>query len=207
MAYSIPYFYDGGIGGITKRPDVLEKVRRVLRDEFSPGQSEGPTTADPLRDLTIAVQNDTAAHHYAAANLSGSRLIVCDSLPAAFEYADSSVEPGVDVILGAQPVLTYMVSKVRKDWASLARQDGRPVRFTKAQYAVVMAEESYRLRWLVNDVLFRLEEAGRLQDMRKRWLEDDYAYPRRASMEGLAFDAEKMVTHYMQGTCRVESRD
>ena len=40
--------------------------------------------------------------------------------------------------------------------------------------------------------------------MRKRWLEESYAFPRRAAAEGLPFDVEKMVEHYDQGNCRVE---
>lgn len=203
VAYSIPYFYDGGIGGITKRREVVQQVRENMHPPAATDPL--PPARSALQGLTIAVQNDTAAHHYAIANLTANRLIVCDSLPAAFEYADTAAVPPVDVILGAQPVLGYVVAHVRKDWSLLTSQDGRAWRLTRDQYAVAMAEESYQLRWLVNGVLSQLDEAGRLAEMRRRWLEEDYAFPRRASTEGLAFDAEKMVTHYMQGTCREES--
>ena len=96
-----------------------------------------------------------------------------------------------------------MVKRVRKDWSLLTRDNGTPLFFTKGDYAVAMAEESYRLRWLVNDLLLQLDESGRLHEMRKRWLEEEYAFPRRASLEGLPFDVEKMAAHYMQGTCRI----
>lgn len=203
VAYSVPYFYDGGISGVTKRGEVRQQVSQAMRAASSTLPFASAVSA--LHDLTIAVQNDTAAHHYAVANLTANRLIVCDSLPAAFEYADAAADRPIDVILGAQPVLDHIVSHVRKDWSLLASEDGRVWRLTRDQYAVAMAEESYHLRWLVNDVLFQLDEAGRLAQMRRRWLEEDYAFPRRASTEGLTFDVEKMVTHYMQGTCREES--
>ncbi|MGH7258371.1 MAG: hypothetical protein ACREIM_08330 [Nitrospiraceae bacterium] len=39
---------------------------------------------------------------------------------------------------------------------------GKPFLLTSANYSVVMAEENYRLRWFVNDVLFELEQSGQL---------------------------------------------
>ena len=77
---------------------------------------------------------------------------------------------------------------------------------TREHYVVVMAEESYGLRSLVNDLLFRLEESGRLAEMRRRWLEETYAYPRRAAAEGLPFSAEDMPQHYDQGRCQAAAR-
>ncbi len=205
VAYSIPYFYDGGIGGIARHREVLDRVQANLRDQAIPPYPDRlAATRHALDGVAIAVQDGTSAHHYAAANLSASRVIVCDSLPAAFEYADSQANPPIDVILGAQPVLEYMVTRVRKDWSLLTRENGTPLFFTKGHYAVAMAEESYRLRWLVNDLLLKLDESGRLHEMRKRWLEEEYAFPRRASLEGLPFDVEKMAAHYTQGTCRIK---
>ena len=67
-----------------------------------------------------------------------------------------------------------------------------------------MAGESYRLGWFINNVLFKLNETGKLAKIRQRWLEESYASPRRAAAEGLPLDVEKMVAHYDQGTCRVE---
>lgn len=204
VAYSIPYFYGGGIGGLARHREVIERVQANLGDRaMSPYADRLAATSHALDGVTIAVQEGTSAYHYATANLGASRLVVCDSLPAAFEYADSQAHPPIDVILGAHPVLEYMVKRVRKDWSLLTRDNGTPLFFTKGDYAVAMAEESYRLRWLVNDLLLQLDESGRLHEMRKRWLEEEYAFPRRASLEGLPFDVEKMAAHYMQGTCRI----
>ncbi len=201
FAYSIPYFYNGGIGGITPRTEIIERIRANLR-----GQTESPARegliAHALAGLTIAVQELTAAHLYAEANLKMSRLVLCDSLPAAFEAAAMAGGPPIDVILGAQPVLDYMVTHVQKDWRLLTLETGKPLLLTRGHYAVVMAEESYHLRWFVNNVIFKLDESGKLADMRKRWLEEQYAFPRRAALEGLPFDIEKMVAHYDQGACR-----
>lgn len=197
FAYSIPYFYNAGISGITKRPEVAERVRERLRtDRAGPDGLGGKEHA--LDGLTVAVQEETGAHLYAAANLKDIRLVLCDSLPAAFESED----PPVDVILGGQPILEFMVKRVRKDWQLLVLDNGKPFFLTRENYVVVMAEGSYRLRWFVNNLLFRLDESGRLVRMRERWLEETYAYPRRAAIEGLPFAVEKMVGQYYQGQCR-----
>jgi len=196
FAYSTPYFSNGGIGMIVKRPEVVELIQARLRSV------EDRSRARLLDGLTIAVQNSTAAHLYAEANVNASRLVVCDSLPAAFEQVESGAQPPIDVIIGAQPVLEFTVKTTRKDWRLLAKEDGTPLRLTRADYAIVLAEESYKLRWFINQVIFQLDESGRLRAMRKRWLEEPYAFPRRASTEGLPFDVPKMVAHYDQGTCR-----
>lgn len=200
FAYSTPYFPDGGISGISKRPELVETIRTSLT-----GGADALSSAQILKNLTIAVQEGTAAHLYANAVVKSKRLIICDSLPAAFEYVDTSGTAPIDVILGAQPVLEFMVKTVRHDWHMLMRESGRPLMFTQAGYAVVMAEESYGLRWLMNDVIFQLGATGRLQAMRHRWIDEPYAYPRRASTEGLPFDVKKMPAHYAQGTCRESS--
>ncbi len=201
FAYSIPYFQHGGLSGITRRPEVAERIRQRLQppSEASPDVTVGEQA---LAGLTVAVQDGTASQHYAAANLKDSRTVSCDSLPAAFESAETSADPGIDVILGARPVLEYTVTRVKKEWQLLARADGQPFFLTRAQFAVVMSEESYRLRWFVNTVIFRLDESGQLERMRARWLDESYAFPRRAAVEGLPFDVEKMVAHYSQGECR-----
>jgi ABC-type amino acid transport substrate-binding protein len=202
FAYSVPYFYNGGVTGITRASAILERVRANLRDQVT-APNDLVANERALAGLTIAVQEGTGAHFYAAANLRTSRLVLCDSLPAAFE---SAAESEIDVILGAQPVLDFMVKRVRRDWQLLTLDGGRPYFLTRGHYSVVMAEESYRLRWFVNNLLFRLDEAGRFTKMRQRWLEEEYAYPRRAAVEGLPFDVEKMVPHYTQGRCHLEPR-
>lgn len=203
FAYSIPYFQQGGLAGITRRPEVAEQIRSRLASQDGADAGSG-ASGRILAGLTVAVQEGTASQHYAVANLKDSRLVLCDSLPAAFEAAEAA-SPGIDVILGARPVLKYMVTHVKREWRLVTHADGKPLYFTRGHYAVVMAEDSYRLRWFVNSVIFRLDEAGLLEHMRVRWLEESYAFPRRAAVEGLPFDVEKMVEHYSQGTCR-ESR-
>ena len=91
----------------------------------------------------------------------------------------------------------------RIDWQPILSDSGRPLLLMREEYAVVVAEESYRLRWIINDLLFRLWESGRAGEMRRRWFVDDYAYSRRATTEGLPFTAEQVVQHYDQGQCRL----
>jgi len=200
LAYSMPYFFDGGIGGITQRSEVNERLRSQLREQLEKPESLA-MPKQILAGFAVAVQEGTSAQMYAEANLTGIKLVVCDSLPAAFESED----PAIDVILSQQPVLQFMVTRVRKDWQQILMKTGKPWTVTREQYAVVMAEDNYRLRWLVNDLLFQLEDSGRLAKIRRRWLEEDYAFPRRAAAEGLPFDVKGMVTHYDQGTCRVRA--
>ncbi len=199
LAYSSPYVTDGGLGVMTHEATLN---RRIAEQLGSP-----PGTADRLRviqafaGLTVAVQKGTTAELYARGYLKDSRVMVCDSLPAAFEWQD----PPVDVLIGKLPVFKFMSVTARKDWQLLTTLDGRPVRLTREQYAVVTAEESYRLQTLIDHTLFQLEETGRLAEIRRRWFEEPYAYPRRAAAEGLPFAAADMPAHYDQGTCRPDS--
>ncbi|MFO0706653.1 MAG: transporter substrate-binding domain-containing protein [Nitrospira sp.] len=197
FAYSTPYFTPGGIGAIATKQEVIDRIDTRLKTD-----DRVVTRAKLLDGLTVAVQDSTAAHLYMEANLPTTTMLVCDSLPAAFEHAASGATPAIDVILGAHPVLEFVVKTTRKDWRLLPRGNGQPLYFTQADYAVVMAEESDKLRWFVNRVIFDLDETGHLRRMRQRWLEDPYTYPRRASTEGLPFDVNKMPAHYAQGTCR-----
>ena len=113
FAYSIPYFQHGGLSGITRKPDVAERIRQRLQPQSE--ASSGVTAGEQvLAGLTVAVQDGTASQHYAAANLKDSRMVLCDSLPAVFESAEASADLGIDVILGARPVLEYMVTASRK---------------------------------------------------------------------------------------------
>ncbi len=195
LAYSMPYFMDGGLGGMTRRPETDAKISAEL------GEADGSDPSSAVRafaGLVVGVQEGTTAELYARMALKESRLLLCDSLPAAFEWQD----PPIDVMLGKEPVLRFVSTRVKTDWRMLTRKTGKPLRLSREQYAVAMAEESYRLRSLVNAALFRLEENGRLAEMRRRWFEEPYAYPRRAASEGLPFAAEDMPAHYDQGRCR-----
>jgi ABC-type amino acid transport substrate-binding protein len=197
LAYSMPYFYNGGLTGITKQSTIAARIRgRVGR---SPEQLiDAKTARAALAGMTVAVQEGTSAHLYADANLLDSRVVLCDSLPAAFESAD----PPIDVILGKEPVLTFTVTRARRDWQRLEADPGRPYLLTREHYVIVMAEENYRLRAFINDVLIQLDASGRLAELRRRWLSEVYAFPRRAAAEGLPFAVEKMVSQQYQGECR-----
>lgn len=197
LAYSTPYYDDAGLTAIVRRPEVAESIRRRLRHQEGLPPSIAEIKA-ALEGFAVAVQEGRGAQYFAEANLPTAKLVFCDSLPAAFESED----PPIDVILGSRPVLEFVVKRDRKDWQQVMGGTGRPLVFTREHYAVVMAEENYWLRWIVNDLLFQLSESGRLADLKRRWLEEDYAYPRRAAKEGLPFAAENMPQHHDQGQCR-----
>ena len=116
----------------TQRTEVIAQVRASFD-----GQQGTSSVREGLAGLAVAVQEGTGAHLYAQTHLAGSRLILCDSLPAAFESQD----PAIDVILGKQSVLQFMVVRVRKDWQGLVGATGRPLLLTREDYTVVMAEE------------------------------------------------------------------
>jgi polar amino acid transport system substrate-binding protein len=65
-----------------------------------------------------------------------------------------------------------------------------------------MAEQSFQLRWLINDLLFQLEQSGRLAAMHRRWLDEDYAPDQRVTSEGLLTSAEKNTRLNEHGRCR-----
>jgi ABC-type amino acid transport substrate-binding protein len=115
LAYSNPYFDEGGIGGITMQPEVAERIGEYIR-RSSGKAADGNIMTSAFSGLTIAVQEGTSAQFYAESNLTGIRLVLCDSLPAAFE----SQNPPIDLILGKQPVLDYTdavgLSKAYADW-------------------------------------------------------------------------------------------
>ena len=129
-------------------------------------------------------------------------LIACGCSYAIRFLPPSRRDPAPDVILGSRPILKFLARTVRTDWQPIVSASGQPLFLTREEYAVVLAEESYRLRSIINDLLFRLWESGRAVEMRRRWFVADYAYPRRATTERLPFTAEQVVQHYDQGRCR-----
>lgn len=107
----------GTSAAITQHPEIVERIRANLRAQAEPPPPDGLVANEQaLAGLTIAVQKLTTADLYAEVNLTASRLVLCDSLPAAFKFADVATDPAIDVILGAKPVLEFMVANVRKDW-------------------------------------------------------------------------------------------
>ena len=56
---------------------------------------------------------------------------------------------------------------------------------TYGDLSFVTSEEHRRLQWFLNNLGFRLEGPGHLKQMRKRWIEEEYAPTRRATTGGL----------------------
>ncbi|MDX2252153.1 MAG: transporter substrate-binding domain-containing protein [Nitrospira sp.] len=197
---SIPYFHGAGVGAMTHDPEIAEKVRMQLRKQA--GRTDTlAAIQEGLSGLTVAVQNRRTPHLYAETNLRNIRLVVCDSLPAAVETKD----PHIDVILTQHPILQYVTKRVWPDWQLLERPDGSPLILSRESFSIVTGEQKRRLQWFLNNLLYQLEETGRLAQMRKRWLEEEYAPTRRATDEGLPFEVSKVPDHYDQGQCRTVS--
>jgi polar amino acid transport system substrate-binding protein len=195
--YSIPYFHHGGIGAMIRTPEVAEKIRTQFQKQ--PGSPDTLAAIQAgLSGLTVAAQRGRTSQLYTEANLKNIRLLLCDSLPAAIEMRDSPI----DVILSTHAILDYVTKRVWPDWRLLTRNDGTPLVLTQESFSVVTVEEHRRLQWFLNNLLYRLEESGRLEHMRRRWLEEDYAPTRRAATEGLPFEVSKVPEHYDQGQCR-----
>jgi ABC-type amino acid transport substrate-binding protein len=152
-----------------------------------------------LAGLTVAVQKGRSAHLYAQANLKASPLVICDSLPAAIE----TQTPNIDVILSDHSILKYVTTRVWQDWRLLMYLDETPLMLTREDFSIVVSDEHRRLQWFLNNLLFRLEESGRLNQMRTRWIEAEYAPTRRATAEGLPLEVTQVPDHYDQGQCRL----
>lgn len=195
--YSIPYFHDGGIGAVIQKPEVAEKVRAQFHKNAGAVDTLATVRA-AFAGLTLAVQKGREAQFYAEANLHDVRLLLCDSLPAAME----TKTPPIDVILTNHAILNYVTKRVWPDWHLLTRPDGAPLILTQGYFSMVTTEEHRQLQWFLNNLLYRLEESGRLARMRHRWLDEDYAPTRRAAAEGLPLEISKVPEHYDQGQCR-----
>ena len=101
---------------MTRALALVERMCANLHAQTEkPATNESIATERALDGLTIAVQGLTAAHLYAEGNVTTSRPVLCEFLPAAFESADAGTDPVIDVILGAKPALQFMVMRVRKD--------------------------------------------------------------------------------------------
>lgn len=197
LAFSTPYYFDAGIGAAARRPEVIEQVRAALRQPSTDGNSLS-ARKKALAGLTVAAQESRSPYRYAEVELTGVRLVACDTLLAALDSQD----PPVDVVLAKYPILDYYIKRDRPDWHPLVQEDGQPFLLTRELFTVMMAENSFRLQGLVNDVLFELEQSGRLAAMRHRWFDEDYPYAQRAVSEGLLSTAEKGVKGNEYGRCR-----
>ncbi|HMS85288.1 MAG TPA: transporter substrate-binding domain-containing protein [Nitrospira sp.] len=196
--FSAPYLRDDGVGAITQGSEVAERLSAQFRKQNGDWDTLA-AVQEGFAGLTVAVQKERSAHLYAKANLKRVRLVVCDSLPAAIETKD----PHIDVILSDYSILRYVTKRVWYDWQPLSRIDGVPMMLTSGDLSFVTSEEHRRLQWFLNNLVFRLEESGRLQQMRKRWIEEEYAPTRRATTEGLPLEITQVPEHYDQGHCRL----
>ena len=128
--------------------------------------------------------------------------MICDSLPASIEAKDLNI----DVILTNQSILEYVTKRVWQDWRLLTQLDGTPMILTHEDLSIVTSDDHRRLQWLLNNLLFRLEESNRLKQMRWRWVDAHYAPTRRATSEGLPLEITQVPQHYDQGQCRLAER-
>lgn len=196
--FSAPYFRDDGIAAIIQRPEVAQHLMAEFQKQR--GHRDTLTAVQHgLTGLTVAVQKGRSAHLYAQANLKGVRLVICDSLPAAIETAD----PRIDVILSERSILEYVTKRVWQHWYLLSHTDGAPLMLTHADLSIVTSDEHRQLQWFLNNLLFHLEESGRLAQMRRRWIDEEYAPTRRATAEGLPLEVTQVPDHYDQGHCHL----
>lgn len=194
--FSAPYFRDDGIAAIIQKPDVTERVRAQFQKHN--GNDTLAAVRESFAGLTVAVQKGRSSHLYAEANLTRIRMVICDSLPASIETKD----PAIDVILTNHSILEYVTKRVWQNWRLVSRPNGTPLILTHEDLSIVTSEEHRRLQWFLNNLLFRLEESGRLKQMRTRWIEMEYAPTRRATTEGLPLEVTQVPDHYDQGQCR-----
>ena len=199
IGYSTPYFSDTGIIGLTRDPQVAERVRTTFQQLLKVGHPVVEARRVAFRGLTVAVQEERTAHLLAKARLTDSRLLVCDTLAAAF-----ASEQSPDVVLGKQAILEFLEQRKPSTWRPLVLDNGKPLLLVREQYAVVVAETEYQLRWLVNDVLWELEESGRLAEMRRRWLDPNYADSAEALKDAVPCSECKESRVSSPGSCRIE---
>lgn len=199
--FSSPYLHDDGIAAITQKPEIAERIRAQFNKQ---NQTQDTLTAvqEAFAGLTVAVQKRRSSHLYAEANLQRIRMVVCDSLPASIETKDLNI----DVILTNHSILQYVTKRVWQDWRIVTHIDGTPLILTHEDLSIVTSDDHRRLQWFLNNLLFRLEESGRLKHMRRRWVEDEYAPTRRATTEGLPLEVTQVPEHYDQGQCRLAEK-
>jgi hypothetical protein len=186
------------VAAIIQTPDVAERVWAQFQKQNG-NRDTLAAVQGAFAGLTIAVQKGRPAHLYAQANLKQIHLVICDSLPAAIETKDLPI----DVILSEHSILEYVTKRVWQDWHPLTRTDGAPLMLTHADLSIVTSDEHKHLQWFLNNLLFRLDESGRLTEMRRRWIDAEYAPTRRATAEGLPLEVTQVPDHYDQGQCRL----
>ncbi len=196
--FSPPYFHEDGIGAIIQKPEVAERVWAQFRKQNGKLDTLA-AVQEGFAGLTVAVQKGRSSHLYAEANLKRIRMVICDSLPASVETKDLNI----DVILTNHSILEYVTKRVWQDWRLLRQNDGTPLILTHEDLSIVTSDDHKKLQWFLNNLLFRLEESGRLKHMHRRWVGAEYAPTRRATVEGLPLEITQVPQHYDQGQCRL----
>ncbi len=199
--FSLPYFYNDGIAAIIKNPDVADRVWQQLQTQNGKVDTLA-AVRESFAGLTVAVQKGRSSQLYADANLKQARLVICDSLPASIEAKNLNI----DVILTNHSILEYVTKRVWQDWRLLTQLDGTPLILTHENLSIVTSDDHRQLQWLLNNLLFRLEESNQLKHMRWRWVDAPYAPTRRATSEGLPLEITQVPQHYDQGQCRYAER-
>jgi polar amino acid transport system substrate-binding protein len=194
--FSAPYFHEDGVAAIIQKPEVAERVWEQFRKQNGKLDTLA-AVQEGLAGLTVAVQKGRSSHLYAEANLKRIRMVICDSLPASIETKDQNI----DVILTNHSILEYVTKRVWQDWRLLTHIDGTRLILTHEELSIVTSDDHKQLQWFLNNLLFRLEESGRLKHMRRRWVEAEYAPTRRAASEGLPLEVTQVPQHYDQGQC------
>jgi ABC-type amino acid transport substrate-binding protein len=203
FAYSIPYLSHGGLALSTNRPEVMEEIHRKLHSQDNPSVGMAVTTR-VLSGMRIAVQDGSSAERYVRANVPDATLLVCNSLQSAFE-SDRWSPRHIDLVMASYPVLDFIQRRVNKGWQVIRWEQGKPFMLTHETYTIVIAGNRYRFRWFVNDVLFELQESGQLEQIQKRWLEEQYTYRERAVSEGASVSEEALTVQSRDG-CRESIR-
>ena len=196
--FSASYLQGDGIAAITQKPEIAERIRTQLKKQDGKRDTLA-AVQEAFAGLTIAVQKRRSSHLFADANLKRIRTVICDSLPASIETKDLNI----DVILTNHSILQYVTKRVWQDWHILTHIDGTPLILTHEDLSIVTSDDHKQLQWFLNNLLFRLEESGRLKHMRRRWVEAEYAPTRRATTEGLPLEVTQVPEHYDQGHCRL----
>lgn len=196
--FSHPYFHEDGVAAIIQKPEVAERVWAQFRKQNGKLDTLAAVQKG-FAGLIVAVQKGRSSHLYAEANLKQIRMVVCDSLPASIETKDLNI----DVILTNHSILEYVTKRVWQDWRLLTHIDGSRLILTHENLSIVTSDEHRQLQWFLSNVLFRLEESGRLKYMRRKWVDAEYAPTRRATTEGLPLEVTQVPQHYDQGQCRL----
>jgi ABC-type amino acid transport substrate-binding protein len=183
FAYSLPYFIGGGLVPVARNARIAEEIGRRF-ETMARSRHDPLARRDALKGFRKAVVDGSSAAAYAEAHFANESFVVCDSHLSAFE-AGRTIGEDPDLILGSQPVMEFMVGRMKPEWTLVTAANGGPLLLTHEYLSIVLGDEKLSLRWFINNLLFRLDDSGTLDRIRKRWMDDAYDYRARAETEGL----------------------